>query len=380
MLPGPVRLYRCTSCQELFSRRTLSSGNTLGAKYRSDGQMNARMLPQTPPLVACPHCQTLFCMVGAAHAVECRDYFPGFGFMSEPTPEEIESKKAQEALAEQYRDVPRYEVATLAQCIQYVQSQDIGRYAEQLRIYAWHRVNNERLDTGRQLLQTDEKANLLALLDLLLPDSDAEILLRAEVFRELGRFHEAAHSLDHEFSNDFEARAEQIMQAIERQNDQPFVFEDTRDDGDIHFEWAWQARRMKTQTPELPGHDLVPPLFHIGNRDWWVKVLGMMSHNWALIETQTNGQAVVYFFHDKGMTLRPSAYKRADFSNRSAVVDALEFVDLYEAQEALQANGFDRLQANPGPWLDFVPEGHFWDARETEEGIYSKKGYWKDAS
>jgi hypothetical protein len=88
----------------------------------------------------------------------------------------------------------------------------------------------------------------------------------------------------------------------------------------------------------------------------------------------------VYFFHDKGMTLRPSAYKGADFSNRSAVVDALEFDDVHKAQQALQANGFDRLKANPGPWLDFVPEGHFWDARETEEGIYSKKGYWKTAS
>lgn len=380
MLPGPKRLYRCSNCQGLFARRTLASGNTLCAKYRSDGQMNARMLPQTPPLVVCPHCQALFCMVGATHAVEYRDYFPDFGFMGEPTPEEIESKKAQEALAEQYRDAPRYKVATLKQCIQYVQSQDISPHAEQLRIYAWHRVNDERMDTGRQVLQTDEKANLLALLDLLPPDSDAEILLRAEVFRELGRFDEAAQSLDHDFSNEFESRAEQIMQAVERQDEQPFVFEDTRDDGDIHFEWAWQARRMQTPPPELPEQPMAPPMFHIGNRDWWVKVLGMMSHNWALIEPQTNGQATVYFFHDKGMTLRPSGFKRADFSNRSAVVDALEFDDLHKAQQALQANGFDLLKANPGPWLDFVPEGHFWDARETEEGIYSKKGYWKTDS
>ena len=377
MLPGPVRLYRCTSCQELFSRRTLSSGNTLGAKYRSDGQMNARMLPQTPPVVACPHCQALFCMAGAAHAVEYRDYFPGFGFMGEPTPEQLANKKAQEALSEQFQDVLRYEVPTHTQCVQYVESQDISRYPEQLRLYTWQRVNDERMDTGRQVLQTDEKANLLALLDLLSLDSDAKILLRAEILRELGRFDEAAKSMDHEFSNDFEARAEQIMQAVERQDDQPFIFESSRDDGDIHFEWAWQARRMKTQTPELPDQPMVPPLFHIGNRDWWVKVLGMMSHNWALIEPRPNGQVTVYFLHDKGMTLRPSAFKRADFSNRSAVVDVLEFDDVYEAQQALQANDFDRLKANPGPWLDFVPEGHFWDARATEEGIYSKKGYWR---
>jgi hypothetical protein len=103
----------------------------------------------------------------------------------------------------------------------------------------------------------------------------------------------------------------------------------------------------------------------------------MMSHNWALIEPHANGEATVYFFHDKGMTLRPNAFKRADFSNRSAVVDALQFDDVHQARQALQANDFDRLKSNPGPWLDFVPEGHFWDARATEEGIYSKKGYWR---
>jgi hypothetical protein len=364
----------------LFSRRTLSSGNTLGAQYRSDGQMKARMLPQTPPLVVCPHCQTLFCMAGAEHAIEYRNYFPGWGFMGEPTPEALASKKAQEALVEQYRDVPGYELATVVQCLQYVQSEKMVDNEKQLRLYAWHRVNDERMESCARELAADECTNLRKLLHLLPHESDPEILLRAEALRELGCFDEAAQSLDHDFSDDFAARAEQIMQAIERHDDQPFVFETTHNDGDIHFEWAWQARRMKTQTLELPDQPMVPPLFHIGNRDWWVKVLGMMSHNWALIEPQANGQAMVYFFHDKGMTLRPSGFKRADFSNRSAVVDALQFDDVAQAQRALKANDFDRLKVKPGPWLDFVPEGHFWDARETEEGIYSNKGYWKTAS
>lgn len=380
MLPGPILLYRCSSCQGLFSRRTLSSGNTFGAKYRSDGQMNARMLPQTPPLVVCPHCRGLFCMAGAEHAIEFRNYFPGFGFLGEPTPEALASKKTQEALAQQYRDVPDYELATHSQCIQYVKSEDISEYPEQLRLYAWHRVNDERMDSGREGLEVEEKANLLALLDLLTYDSEPNILLRAEILRELRRFNEATQSLDHDFSDDFAARAEQIMQAVERQDDQPFVYVDTRDDGDIQFEWAWQARRMTPQMSEPPEHPMVPPLFNISGRDWWVKVLGMMSHNWALIEPLSDGQATVYFFHDKGMTLRPSSFKRADFSNRSAVVDALQFDNMQQAQQALQANDFDRLKANPGPWLDFVPKGHFWDARVTEEGIYSKKGYWKHIS
>jgi len=56
MLPGPTYVYECQSCKGLFERRSISSGNTSRAKFRSDGQMSAPMLPTTPLLVACPHC------------------------------------------------------------------------------------------------------------------------------------------------------------------------------------------------------------------------------------------------------------------------------------------------------------------------------------
>lgn len=377
MLPGPIRLYRCGSCDGLFSRRTLASGNTLGAQYRSDCQMKARMLPQTPPLVVCPHCQALFCMLGAKHAIEFRSYFPGWGLLGEPTPEEVASKKAQEALAQQYKHVPRYELATRAQCLQYVQSHKMAKNEERLRLYAWHHVNDERMNSPRHL-SAAEAQNLQFLLMLWDAEEDDGILIKAEMLRELGQFDAAAAVLDHDLSAEAEAQAEQIMQAIERQDDQPFIFAPNWQDGDIEFAWAWQARRYPPAVPQLLGEDAFdPPLFQVSNRDGWVKVLGMMSHNWALIESQANGEATVYFFHDKGMTLRPSAFKRADFSNRSAVVDALQFDDVHQAQQALKANDFDRLKVKPGPWLDFVPAGHFWDARATEEGVYSKKGYWQ---
>lgn len=116
--------------------------------------------------------------------------------------------------------------------------------------------------------------------------------------------------------------------------------------------------------------------FHISNRDWWVKVLGMMSHNWALIETQGPEAVTVYFFHDKGMRL---SYKSTEHLDQSAVVDALRFKSLDAARAALARNDFDRLEDNPGPWSDFVPEGVFYDARATEDGVYSRKGYWKAA-
>lgn len=227
MLPGPILLYRCTACDGLFSRRTLSSGNTLGAQYRSDGQMKARMLPQTPPLVVCPHCHEMFCMAGAQPAISYRNYFPGFGFVEKPTPEALASKKAQEALVEQYRDVPGYKLATLAQCLQYVQSQEMFDNEKQLRLYAWHRVNDERMESGDRELLADERTNLLELLQLLPPESDPEIFLRVEALRELGCFDEADQVLDHKFSEGFTSRAVQLKQAIARKDNHPFFYQAT---------------------------------------------------------------------------------------------------------------------------------------------------------
>jgi hypothetical protein len=119
-----------------------------------------------------------------------------------------------------------------------------------------------------------------------------------------------------------------------------------------------------------------PPLFPISSNDWWVKVLEMLQHNWALIE-ERNGKFTVYFFHDEGTTkCFPKGYTLSQIRNRCAVVDSLEFDSLEGAQDALRRNHFERLEENPGSWDGCQPHGNFYDARGSEEGIYSKAGYW----
>ena len=119
-----------------------------------------------------------------------------------------------------------------------------------------------------------------------------------------------------------------------------------------------------------------PPLLPIISHDWWVKVLEMLQHNWALIE-ELDGKYIVYFFHDLGTTKRfPKEYTLRQLRNRCAVVDSLEFDSLEDAQGALRRNDFERLEENPGPWDGYQPHGNFYDARGGEEGIYSKAGYW----
>jgi hypothetical protein len=65
--------------------------------------------------------------------------------------------------------------------------------------------------------------------------------------------------------------------------------------------------------------------------------------------------------------------------DRCAVVDSLNFEDADIAAFELKFNGFRGLSHNPGPWDETVPFGTFFDARGTEDRIYSKGGYWKKA-
>lgn len=59
MLPGPKIIRKCSKCKNLVQQETLMSGNTLGARYYTDGKMEAPMLPYLQYLIKCPHCNYL---------------------------------------------------------------------------------------------------------------------------------------------------------------------------------------------------------------------------------------------------------------------------------------------------------------------------------
>jgi hypothetical protein len=59
MLPGPDLLYECPDCGNRIKSRSIGSGNTIGARFYSDGRMDAPMLPDMPDLIACLGCSGL---------------------------------------------------------------------------------------------------------------------------------------------------------------------------------------------------------------------------------------------------------------------------------------------------------------------------------
>jgi len=53
MLPGPTIIRRCSACTKLIEQFTLNSGNTIGARFWTDGKRDAPMLPDELWLVKC---------------------------------------------------------------------------------------------------------------------------------------------------------------------------------------------------------------------------------------------------------------------------------------------------------------------------------------
>lgn len=56
MLPGPDYLLKCSKCGELYVRASLTSGNTFGGRYYTDGYAEFPMLPEYPDIFRCTEC------------------------------------------------------------------------------------------------------------------------------------------------------------------------------------------------------------------------------------------------------------------------------------------------------------------------------------
>ena len=120
--------------------------------------------------------------------------------------------------------------------------------------------------------------------------------------------------------------------------------------------------------------------YKIKSDDYWFKVVGMLQHNWALIDEMPDGSAFVFFFAGDD---RPFVNPRP-----SAGFDEMNFADVSEATLGLLRNGFKR-------WVDFTadPRNEGWadrccppDKPEvryefpsmcSNQGIYSSGRYWK---
>lgn len=74
LTPGPTIILECPGCKQGLREFSIGSGNTIGAKWWTDGKMDAPMMPLRHALRKCPHCRELFWSADAKKLAEFRVY------------------------------------------------------------------------------------------------------------------------------------------------------------------------------------------------------------------------------------------------------------------------------------------------------------------
>lgn len=366
MLPGPTVIRECPHCKSPFKEWTLASGNTMRAKWWTDGNMNAPMLPMRNALVTCPTC--------------CKpiwiDASRKLGQVDRSRFDRVAGKLIKNSTYDGNEDDVEFcKSPTPVHYLEALESQNLSTDEERyIRFRLWWLWNDVRRDSGVATPLTDQEVQNLESLMLLLDGAKQnDILAKAEALRELGRFNECIALIDTPVvRTERDGYAANILYWAEQAD--PYV----RELQELPWDFVrsgWE--RLKKKRPPFEIDPSGPPVFKVNSDSWWVKVLGMLQHNWALVEETDEGAIVVYFAHDEGIHKGPSPYKYKQLKNRVAIVDSLEFDCWVDAWAALRNNGFEHAdEAGENIYLS-SPEGVLWDARATEPGVYSKQGYWK---
>lgn len=210
MLLGPTIIRRCISCSKPIGQTTIASGNTFGAEFWTDGKMDAPMLPDQLALVSCPHCGTPVWIneleiLGEVPRRKLNDAFP-------------DAKMEYETFSLDY-----FGILANKRRFEIIVSKPKTRAKERyLRIRAWWSGNDQRR-TGKKKppLSPLETFNLVSLASLLNESRKKDVLIKAEIMRELGLFEYALSLLDKIEDPELEATAAQIRQLAAKRD--PYV-------------------------------------------------------------------------------------------------------------------------------------------------------------
>jgi hypothetical protein len=165
----------CPHCRALVVQEDTLSGNTIGAKFYTDGKREAKMLPDHPWLAKCPACSGLFWID------ESLEMATGFDA----------AKGKQQVLAPSEKELLRF-----------LSGPALPRDKElYVRVSAWRSAN----DTWRwnpnatPAFSKDQVQNLHALSEMLNETEPNQLILKAEIARKLGEFDNCLGLLSHPF-------------------------------------------------------------------------------------------------------------------------------------------------------------------------------------
>lgn len=218
MLPGPVLIFKCSNCEDLFRYRTLTSGNNLKARYWTDGEVKAPMLPSKPKLLACPSCSIPTWLKDIKQFDEFRTWFPpNFTSDLEESNRNDLERQLNKRTREKYENVPELRVLKEQEYWDYLNLNKLPVEEEvYLRKLAWRLANDKRRDGENIRISKDENLNLRRLLKLMRGAESS--LLKAEIYRELSEFKNAEKILNQYLPGDLEELTEFIKILISDQN------------------------------------------------------------------------------------------------------------------------------------------------------------------
>ena len=173
MTIGTPEIIKCPSCKMHQQRTTLNSGNTIGARFFSDGKCIAPMLPEFPFMIKCPKCNIFFKITEKVIVRKLFDFL------------------------NQNRDIPHVKFMTAGELQQAI---DTGLYngdkndIMHLRLMLWRTSNDSFRDGRKDSFENEDKKaayehNCREILSFFENDDDDErLLMRSEMHRNIGEF------------------------------------------------------------------------------------------------------------------------------------------------------------------------------------------------
>jgi hypothetical protein len=164
-----VEIKKCPNCTCKFTALSVGSRNTFGATQYTDGFTFGEMYDESSALLVCPSCSAYLWRKEAPTQKVVDDFYD----LSNPA-----LLRAEEVSGRKYIDV-------LRRALWKTDAQE-----KYLRIRVWWLLNHvyRRPNAKKFILSPEQAKNLTRLLELLDPSDANDALMKAEIFRELGRF------------------------------------------------------------------------------------------------------------------------------------------------------------------------------------------------
>jgi hypothetical protein len=171
MMPPQTLVKKCPDCAKYILDST-RSGNTFRSVLWSDGKLVGPMLPEVERLVLCPQCRAGVWILELPELKEYIDY------------DDVEI----DANGQTYT-VTFVESLTFADYMRYIVTANIDTGKQiYVRRAAWWCANDNRRKNNPMPLTPPEIANLRALLPLLVSSHPEQVIMKAEILRQLAEF------------------------------------------------------------------------------------------------------------------------------------------------------------------------------------------------